>query len=55
MASNLQIIFYRNKKGDVLVKFLYQEKERLLRGLEPVTGPYYRWEDVKSNLEGYKR
>ncbi|MBR6457118.1 MAG: hypothetical protein IKS71_00840 [Bacteroidales bacterium] len=55
MASNLQMIFYRNKKGDVLVKFLYQEKERLLRGLEPVTGPYYRWEDVKSNLEGYKR
>ena len=55
MASNLQIIFYRNKKGDVLVKFLYQEKERLLRGLEPVTGPYYRWEDVKANLEGYKR
>ena len=55
MASNLQMIFYRNKKGDVLVKFLYQEKERLLRGLEPVTGPYYRWEDVKANLEGYKR
>lgn len=55
MASNLQMIFYRNKKGDVLVKFLYQEKELLLRGLEPVTGPYYRWEDVKSNLEGYKR
>ena len=55
MASNLQIIFYRNKRGDVLVKFLYQEQERLLRGLEPVTGPYYRWEDVKANIEGYKR
>ena len=55
MASNLQMIFYRNKKGDVLVKFLYQEKERLLRGLEPVSGPYYRWEEVKANLEGYKR
>ncbi len=55
MASNLQMIFYRNKKGDVLVKFLYQEQERLLRGLEPVQGPYYRWSDVKANLEGYLR
>ncbi|MBP5488934.1 MAG: hypothetical protein J6X77_05145 [Bacteroidales bacterium] len=55
MASNLQMIFYRDKKGDVLVKFLYQEQERLLRGLEPVSGPYYRWEDVKANIEGYKR
>ena len=55
MASNLQMIFYRNKKGDVLVKFLYQEQERLLRGLKPFTGPYYRWEDVKANIAGYLR
>ena len=55
MASNLQIIFYRNKSGDVLVKFLYQEQERLLHGLEPFQGPYYKWETVKANLEGYKR
>ncbi|MCR5351146.1 MAG: hypothetical protein K6E35_01455 [Bacteroidales bacterium] len=55
MASNLQMVFYRNKAGHVLVKFLYQEQERLLRGLEPVQGPYYDWETVKANLEGYKR
>ncbi len=55
MASNLQMIFYKNKAGDVLVKFLYQEQERLLRGLEPFEGPYYKWETVKANLEGYKR
>ena len=55
MASNLQMIFYRNKKGDVLVKFLYQEQETRLRGLEPYVGPYYKWETVKANLEGYKR
>jgi hypothetical protein len=55
MASNLQMIFYRNREGHVLVKFLYQEQERLLRGLEPVEGPYYDWETVKANLEGYKR
>ena len=50
MASNLQIIFYRNRKGDVLVKFLYQEKEHRIMGLEPVSGPYYRWEDVKNRF-----
>ncbi len=55
MASNLQLIFYKNKAGDVLVKFLYQEQERKLRGLEPFQGPYYKWETVKANLEGYKR
>lgn len=55
MASNLQIIFYRNNKGNVLVKFLYQEKERLLRGLDPVQGPYYDWETVKADLKGYLR
>ncbi|MBQ9660772.1 MAG: hypothetical protein IJV37_05855 [Bacteroidales bacterium] len=55
MASNLQMIFYRNKAGHVLIKFLYQEQERLLRGLAPYSGPYYDWETVKANLEGYKR
>ena len=55
MASNLQMIFYKNNAGDVLVKFLYQEQERKLRGLEPFQGPYYKWETVKANLEGYKR
>ena len=54
-ASNLQMVFYRNKAGDVLVKFLYNEKECLLRGLEPVSGPYYRWETVKENIKGYLR
>lgn len=55
MASNLQMIFYRNKAGNVLVKFLYNEKECLLRGLEPVSGPYYDWNTVKANIAGYLR
>ena len=54
-ASNLQMIFYRNKAGDVLVKFLYNEQECKLRGLEPVSGPYYSWNTVKANLKGYLR
>lgn len=55
MASNFQAIFYRNAKGHILVKFLYQEKERLLRGLDPVEGPYYDWNTVKANTKGYLR
>ena len=45
-ASNMQMAFYRNRKGDVLVKFVYNGRERRLRDLTPVTGPYYCWEDV---------
>lgn len=50
-ASNVQWIFYRNRSGEVLVKFLYNEQENLLRGLQPYAGPYYRWSDVKALWE----
>lgn len=55
MASNLQMIFYRNAENDILVKFLYQEKETKLRNLEPFIGPYYKWDVVKANIKGYLR
>ena len=51
MCSNLQIIFYRNKKGDVLVKFLHNEQERRLRDIEPVYGPYYKWSELRPYLD----
>lgn len=47
-ACNLQMIFYRNSKDDILVKFLLNEREARLITLEG--GPYYRWEDVKNSL-----
>ncbi len=43
MAANLQMVLYRNAKGEVLVKFLYNEREMRLRGLDTATGPYYTW------------
>lgn len=55
MASTLQLVFYKNKAGNVLVKVIYNEKECTLRGLEPVQGPYYSWDIVKANIAGYKR
>ncbi len=46
MGANLQLIFFRNKKNDVLVKFLLNENEVRLP-IDSTTGPYYAWEKVK--------
>jgi len=47
MATNIQLIFYRQPAGgDVLVKFLFNERESRIR-LESDLAPYYRWDDVK--------
>ncbi len=46
MAANLQLVYYRNAAGDVLVKVLLNEHEASLP-LQPVAGPYYRWSDVR--------
>jgi len=49
MGANIQFIFYRkNKKDkDVLVKVLLNEEEATLP-LTAVSGPYYRWTEVKN-------
>ncbi len=46
MAGNLQIIFYRNKEKNILVKFLLNEKEVSLP-IESSVLPFYNWNDVK--------
>ena len=51
MGSNLQMIFYRKRGAEPLVKIYYNEQETLVRGLEPASGPYYRWSELKSHLE----
>ena len=52
MASNLQMIFYKNKKGDVLVKMYRNENETTIPALKPAYGPYYKWEDLRAYLIG---
>ena len=48
MCSNVQIVFYRNKKNDILVKFLYNEKETTVPALEAsYGGVYYNWNTVR--------
>lgn len=50
MASNLQMIFFRNKSGDVLVKLQYNDKETTIPALKAFSGPYYRWTDLREYL-----
>jgi len=46
MAANLQFIFYKNKKGNVLVKVLLNEREAILPiGIDGT--PYNEWETFK--------
>ena len=47
MAANLQMVFYKNKSGNVLVKFLHNEREVQLP-LAAYKEVYYRWADVKA-------
>ena len=59
MACNVQLIFYKPKKGtgDILVKALLNENETTLP-LQPVSGPYYKWSDFREyylkKLEGFE-
>lgn len=50
LGSNMQMIFYRNGEGRVLVKFVYNGVERHLYDLQPVETVYYDWEEVKARF-----
>ncbi|MDE5930711.1 MAG: histidine-type phosphatase [Muribaculaceae bacterium] len=50
MASNIQMVFYRDVKGDVLVKFLLNERETAI-DIPTDTYPYYPWEEVRDVLD----
>ncbi len=55
MGGNVQWVFFRDKKGNVIVKFLMNEVEATLPESVPFYKdakgkefkPYYRWEDVR--------
>ena len=52
MAANIQIVFYRkNGSDDILVKFLLNENETTVPALKTKTAPYYKWADVKSQIQ----
>lgn len=50
MGSNLQMVFYKNKKGDVIVRLLYNEMDATIPALKAMEGPFYKWTDLKEYL-----
>ena len=47
MAGNLQMVFFKNASGDVVVKFMLNEKEMSIP-VETDIAPFYHWNDVKA-------
>lgn len=50
MASNVQLIFFKNKSGDVLVKFMLNEREVSIPTQTDMF-PFYRWADARAALQ----
>lgn len=56
MAANLQMVFYKNAEGDVIVKFIVNEQDGFARfdnvdELDDIDGFYYRWDDFKAYMQ----
>lgn len=52
MAGNLQFVFYRNSKNDILVKILLNEEETIIPALKPdYKGVFYKWSRLKKYFE----
>jgi hypothetical protein len=47
MATNLKLVFYRNRAGKVLVRAALNDREVRLH-IDGAEGPYYRWEDFEA-------
>lgn len=50
MCSNFQMRFYRNAAGDVIVKFMLNEKETSIPCATDMF-PYYKWTDARKALQ----
>lgn len=50
MASNLQIVFFKNKQGDIIAKLMLNEREIALPVATDIF-PFYRWSDLRKYLE----
>ena len=50
MCANLQMVFYENKAGDVLVRIMLNEKPAVIPGLPSVNGIFYHWSDIRNSI-----
>ena len=48
MAANLQMIFYHNEAGDVIVRLLHNERPTTIPIQVAFEGGFYRWDDLKT-------
>lgn len=53
MASNIQLIFFHDKKGVVIVKIMLNEQEMTLPDTPAYQGNFYRWEDARATLQHF--
>lgn len=51
MAANLQLIFFKNKKDDIIVRILLNEKDAKIPVATDIA-PFYHWNDVKEYFTG---
>lgn len=49
MAANLQIVFFRNKQGNVIAKLMLNERETHIP-LATDNWPFYQWDDLRPYL-----
>ncbi|MBR4850092.1 MAG: hypothetical protein IKV09_04095 [Alistipes sp.] len=58
MAANLQIVLYRNKRGEVLVRSLLNERDATLP-IKCATAPFYPWKDfakyIRANMNRFDK
>lgn len=48
MAANLQLIFYRGPKDQIIVRIVFNEADSSIPALGP--GPFYPWQELRSYL-----
>lgn len=51
MGTNFQMIFYKNRNNDILVKLLYNEKETAIPAISQCYPSFYNWNDLKGYLK----
>ena len=47
-GGNLQLVFFRNDGGDILVKLLKNEKEVMIPALHTPSAPFYGWKELRA-------
>ncbi|MBQ3846512.1 MAG: hypothetical protein II761_03005, partial [Bacteroidales bacterium] len=50
MGANIQFVFYKNRKGDIIVRFMNNEED-VLFPIESAIAPYYDWAALKAYME----